>query len=409
MSREFSPQLDAVLRKFDSDEINNSLDLEERAPLLHELVSELPGPVRGPAGVVLCRYEDIQAVTRHGDVIMGDPEGEGYKSMGADHALGPHSRDGEEHRRYRKTLDPVFSAQRVAALEPAIRRLANDLIDEFVADGQVEFHDKYAVPLPCKIFLNVLGLPQSDLPRLLEFKDGILRNSGTTRKERNKLALEGGNRLRAYLGQQLDHRLTSTERRDDLIDGFINASFEGRRLDREEIIDTMQLFCLAGLDTVTSAFSCLAGWLARHPAERQRLVDDPSLLPRAVEELLRFETPVVQGYRYAAADVDVRGFLVHAGERLNLIWGAANLDPAHTEEPLRVDFDRPSVTHLTFASGFHRCIGSHLARLEIRLGIEEFHRRIPNYWIDPRQQPRYIDMGIRAAIRLPLRFASPPP
>ena len=178
-----------VIRRFGSDEINHSLDLEERAPLLHELLLAHPQPLRGPAGVVLCRFEDIQQVTRHTDVVMGDPDGEGYKSMGADHPLGPHSRDGDEHRRYRKTLDPVFSAQRVAGLAGRIRSLANDLIDGFAWEGKVEFHDRFAVPLPCKIFLDVLGLPQEDLPRLLELKDGVLRNAGQTRAERNRLAL----------------------------------------------------------------------------------------------------------------------------------------------------------------------------------------------------------------------------
>jgi cytochrome P450 len=252
--------------------------------------------------------------------------------------------------------------------------------------------------------LDVLGLPQEDLPRLLELKDGVLRNAGQTRAERNRLALEGGQCLRDYLGAQLDRRLASGLRRGDLIDGFIHAEFEGRRLEREEIIDTMHLFCLAGLDTVTSAFSCLVGWLARHPDDRQVLVEDPSLVPRAVEELLRYETPVVAGTRYAVADVDVNGFLIRTGERINLIWGTANLDPAHTPDPLKVDFRRASNTHLTFASGFHRCIGSHLARLELRLGLEEFHRRIPEYWIDPDDQPTYVDIGIRSAIRLPLHF-----
>lgn len=397
-------RLSAVLRKFDADEFNDSLDVEDRASLMHDLVTSLPGPVRGPAGVVLCRYADIQQVTRNAVVEMGDPGGEGYKSMGADHALGPHSRDGDEHRRYRKTLDPVFSAQRVAGLADDIRTLANELIDGFIDDGQVEFHDQFAVPLPCKIFLKVLGLPQDDLPELLRLKDGILRSGGANRQEHNTRALAGGHRLRAYLGEQLDRRVASGERHDDLIDGFIHAEFEGRRLERDEIVDTMHLFCLAGLDTVTSSFSCLVGWLARRPEQRQRLVDDPTLVPKAVEELLRIETPVVAGTRFAMTDVDIDGFTIHAGERITLLWAAANMDPDHTADPLRADFDREGLTHLTFASGFHRCIGSHLARLELRLGLEELHRRIPDYWIAPDQEPTYVDIGIRAAVRLPLQF-----
>ena len=126
---------------------------------------------------------------------------------------------------------------------------------------------------------------------------------------------------------------------------------------------------LAGLDTVTSSLSCMVDWLARHPAERDRLVADPSLLPVAIEELMRVHTPVVAGSRHAMADFEIDGVEVNAGDELRVVWAAANMDPDVFPEPTRVDFARANNRHIAFASGFHRCLGSHLARLELRVRV----------------------------------------
>jgi cytochrome P450 len=402
-------EVERLVERFVDGRRTDVLDVEDHAPLLATLLAEHPEPVRGADGVLVCRYADIQELARDPRVEMGDPAGAGYAGMGADHALGPHSRDGSEHRRYRKTLEPVFSPQRVVRVTDDVRALANELIDGFVDQARVEFHDRFAVPLPCLIFLSVLGLPPEDLPALLALKDGILRSGGDTESEHRTRALAGGEQLRAYLFEHLDGRMRTGERHDDLIDGFIHAEFDGKRLTRDEIVDTMHLFCLAGLDTVTSALSCIVAWLARHPAERRRLVADPSLVAPAIEELLRHETPVVAGTRYATEDLDLRGFTIRAGEPIHLIWGTANLDPDEFGDPLAVDFERRPNRHLAFAPGPHRCLGSHLARLELRIALEELHRRIPDYRLDPDDPPEYVDIGIRAAIRLPLVFTAEGP
>jgi cytochrome P450 len=400
-------QGDPLIRRLKREDYNDSLNVEDRASLMYGLVTAVDGPVRTDRGVLFCRFSDVQQMTRHPSIVMGDPGGEGYKDMGADHPLGPHSRDGADHRRFRKILDPVFSPRAVARFEPAVRILANELIDSFIDAGRVELHDRLAVPLPCKTFLSLLGLPQEDLAELIGYKDGIIRISGRTEEERRQQASAGGQRLREYVRAHLAERERQGTERDDLIDGLLKTESEGHRLEREEIVDVIQLLTIAGLDTVTSSLSCIFAWLARNPDQRRRLVEDPVLIPGAVEELLRTESPVIAGERYAAQDVEINGFQLRAGDRIHAIWGAANLDPDQFPDPLSINIERPANKPIAFAAGPHRCLGSHLARLELRIAVDEFHRRIPDYSLDPDEPPQYMDIGVRSAIRLPIVFRAP--
>ena len=149
----------------------------------------------------------------------------------------------------------------------------------------------------------------------------------------------------------------------------------------------------------------MVDWLARHPAERDRLVADPSLLPSAIEELMRVHTPVLAGSRHATADFEIGGVEVKAGDQLTVVWAAADMDPDVFPEPTPVDFERPNNRHIAFASGFHRCLGSHLARLELRVAMETLHRRIPDYRLDPNRPPGYQNAApVRCVDPLPLVF-----
>ena len=161
----------------------------------------------------------------------------------------------------------------------------------------------------------------------------------------------------------------------------------------------------AGLDTVTSSMSCTFAWLAQHPAERQRLVEDKSLIPAAVEEIMRYESPVPSGMRYAdREDIDLGdGLIIHKGEAMHPIWAAANVDPDAFEDPLTVDFGRRP-NHIVFASGLHRCLGSHLARLEMRLAVEELLARIPDYTVPPGEELVYNNISVRNVTYLPIAF-----
>jgi cytochrome P450 len=159
---------------------------------------------------------------------------------------------------------------------------------------------------------------------------------------------------------------------------------------------------IAGLDTVTASLGCLLSWLARHPDERRWVTADPSRWPLAVEELMRYESPVPGTSRFATKDIVINGRSYPAGTEFSVSWSAANLDPAFFDDPLTVNLERQPNPHIDFASGWHRCLGSHLARLELRIAMEEWHARIPDYEIAPGADVPYIPLGVRQPTTLPL-------
>jgi cytochrome P450 len=350
---------------------------------------------------VLTRFDDVVAVTKRRDVHSMDPDTAVVVALalGAGRPLIPLMLDGEQHTRYRKLLDPLFAPKQVARLEPVVRNLAEALVDGFAADGHVDLTPAFCEPLPSQIFLRQLGLPLDDVPFLLWVKDGIIR---PTDDEHRTTA---GPKLIEYLTAELERRAAADEPGNDLIGGFLTAEVDGHRLTHEDVIDITFLLVLAGLDTVTSSLSCMVDWLARHPRERDRLVADPASLPRAIEELMRVQTPVVAGSRHATADFELDGVAVGAGDELRVMWAAANMDPVAFPDPTRVDFDRTNNRHIAFASGFHRCLGSHLARLELRVAMETLHSRIPDYRLDPERSPGYRNTAaVRCVDPLPLVF-----
>jgi cytochrome P450 len=304
-------------------------------------------------------------------------------------------------------LDPLFAPKRMAALEPEIRKLADELIDGFIAAGDVEFHEAFCVPLPTTIFLRQFGLPLEDTQFLISMKDRILKNEGTTIEEKEEIGVAAGLEMRAVLEARLAERRASSARRDDLLDQFTHFELDGDRLSDSDVVNIMHLFTIAGLDTVTSTLSCIIAWFATHAEERRRVIADPSLLGAAIEEIMRFESPVPSsGARWAAVDTEVNGVSVKQGELIYLCWAAGNLDPDSFTAPLDVDIDRQHNRHIAFAAGNHRCLGSHLARVELRSAIDQFHRRVTDYWVADGQEIVFEFAGVRQAKVLPLRFAA---
>jgi cytochrome P450 len=364
-------------------------------------LQEQPRVVRDERGVTLVRMEDVLQVTKRRDVHSNSPEMTELMIglMGTPRPLIPLMLDGEEHTKYRKLLDPLFAPREVAKIESRARALCNDLIDRFSADGHVDLYAAYCDPLPSQIFLTLLGLPMEDLPFLQWFKDGIIRPTD----EEHRQAVSP--KMVEYIYAELDRREALDDPGDDLFGGFMKAEVDGERLTREDVVDIVYLLVMAGLDTVAASLSCIVEWLARHPLERRRLVDDPSLWPSAIEELLRVQTPVVSGGRYATADFAIGDDQVRAGDIVRVHWAAANFDADQFADPTTVDFTRSPNRHLAFASGFHRCLGSHLARMELRVGLATLHQRIPDYELDPATPPGLNNVGIRNVDPLPLVFS----
>jgi cytochrome P450 len=186
-----------------------------------------------------------------------------------------------------------------------------------------------------------------------------------------------------------------------LLSHFLDAEVDGDRLTRDEIVDIGFQFLIAGLDTVTAALDCFFGYLAQHPEQRTALARDPGSIPSAVEELLRWETPVMAVERVATRDAELAGCPVRAGEHVLALIGAANLDDGEMPDAGEVRWDRDVNRHLAFGGGIHRCLGSNLARVELRVAMREWHRRIPEYSVKPGAVLEYTP-GIRALDTFPM-------
>src|SRR5918996_1408416 len=343
---------------------------------------------------VVAKMADILRLNQSRDVRSTDGK---MFDLGGQRPLIPLHLDGPEHTKYRRLLDPLFSPKAVARYETALRALADELIDDFAGAGEVELYSAFCQPLPSRFFVSLLGLPRADLPIFLDFKESVVRPRGTTADEQQEYRLAAGARMYEYLAAELDPRL-------DLIGGLLTAEVDGHRLDDQTLIDICYLLVIAGLDTVASSLSVLVAWFAQQPEARRRVVEDESLLPAAIEELMRFESPVPLGHRHLAADMELGGKVYPAGTKVEVVWASANVDPDAFDDPLSVDFERAGNRHIAFASGFHRCLGSHLARVELRAGIRQLHRRIPDYRITPGRDVVYSNYSVRAAETLPLTF-----
>jgi len=364
-----------------------------------EMATAATLPLEG--GIQLLKMEDIIYVNRHRDTLQAS------KYLGSSRPAIPLGLDGAEHRKYRKLLDPVFSPKKVEPLIPQVRQLAHDLIDGFADTGTVDGYHDWAEPLPSSIFLTILGLPTDELDDFLHFKNLILNNAETeafTPEEQTTRRIEAITWIHTYFNTALDDRATRSQPGDDLIGLLLTTEVEGTRLNREEILDILGLLVIAGLDTVAASLACFLSYFARHPHDRAKVLDNPELWPSAIEELMRFESPVVEGGRIVTADMELpSGTTIAAGSLVGISWHAANLDPDAFDNPLHVDLQRSPNRHIGFASGFHRCLGSHLARMEMIIAMQTWHDRIPNYQIAPNTELIYSG-NPRAPHTLPLTW-----
>ncbi|MBW2396415.1 MAG: cytochrome P450 [Deltaproteobacteria bacterium] len=358
-------------------------------------------PVRKPIpGVAVClsRYEDVLFALRHPEIFSAVmPAG----LIGNVRPLIPLNVDPPEQTKYRKFLDPLFSNKKMLAMEKGVREIASNIVDRFADDDGCEFNTAFAIPYPSTVFLQLMGLPADDLDHFLSLKNAIIRPDAEDPEEQAKIRNESGEKIYAYFNKYLDEIEKSP--RDDLLSLFVTAEVGGERMNREEILDICYLFLLGGLDTVTSTLGCMVSYLAQHPDRRQALVDDPALIPSAIEEMLRWETPVIQVVRTVVQDYTIGGVELKKGDPVTLVLGSANTDDEQFPNADEVDFERMPNKHIAFGSGPHRCLGSHLSRLELRVALEEFHRRIPEYTIKPGETPVYSH-AIREVTYLPLQF-----
>ncbi len=327
-------------------------------------------------------------------------------AMGTVRPLIPLQIDPPDHVKYRKILDPLFAPRRMAELEAPVAALVHERIDAFIDRGECDFSTEFSVPLPSQVFLTLLGLPLSDLATFLKMKDGVIRPDhivGKSRDHPDTIAYQDeiGASIYDYFNAVLDER--EGERRDDLLSRFLDAEVDGHRLTRDDILDICFLFLIAGLDTVSASLDCFFGYLCEHPEQRRQLVADPSLVPSAVEELLRWETPVGGIARVATDDAEILGCPISRGDMVSISLGSVDTDEAALADAYTVRFDREVNPHHAFGGGVHRCLGSHLARLELRVALREWHTRIPEYSVKPGVELTYTP-AIRSLDTFPMVF-----
>jgi cytochrome P450 len=344
------------------------------------------------------RYEDVMWALRHPEVFSSAP---GAVNIGQEHPLIPLQVDPPEHAKYRRMLDPEFSPIKMRALEPDARVLVNRIIDTFVERGSCDFHEEFATPLPSALFLRLMGMSQDDLPQFLQWRDDTIRPATADPQEAQRIRDRVGREINAYFERALDEK---TEHPDDaLMSRIAVGEVDGRPLTRAEQLGMCHLLLLGGLDTVTATLDCMVTYLAQHPDRRRALVEDPDLIDPVVEELLRAETPVVMVPRVIAQDVTIGGVEAKAGDTAVIILGAADTDDAEFPDADAVHFTREKNRHVAFGAGPHRCLGSHLARMELRVALDEFHKRIPDYRLQDDVEVHFSP-AIRQAVDLRLEW-----
>jgi cytochrome P450 len=349
-------------------------------------------------GMALCySRQNGEYVMRHHEQFTSRID----MGLGNVRPLIPMNVDPPLHSKYRKLLDPLFSPRRMDEQEEDITRRVNGFIDAFVDRGECDFGRELADVYPSSVFLGLLGLPEQEMPLFLRLRDGIVHperwdeNAAVDADARRKVLDAAGAEIYEYFGALV------TERRQrpavDIVTRFIEAEVDGDRLTDEDILDICFLVVLAGLDTVSDTLTCSYAVLAQNPAHQRMIVDDPGIIPNAVEELLRWETPVPQSVpRIAQCPVELpTGEHIEPGSAVIAMLGAMNVDPEVYDYPLDVRFDRENNPHVAFGGGVHRCLGSHLARRELRIALREWHRRIPEYRLKPGHEQLEYPPGLR--------------
>jgi cytochrome P450 len=356
-------------------------------------------------GVILSRKAEIDQALRHPEIFSSNMDAVDLKNP---RPMIPLQIDPPDHKKFRKLLDPIFAPRKMAAMDEEVSGLVNQLIDGFIDRGECDFAKEFSIPFPSQVFLTLLGLPLEELDRFLVMKDGIIRPDHVTgkrygSKEVHEYQQKIADSVYEYFDTVLDER--EKERRNDLLSHFLDAEVEGDRLTREDILDICFLFLIAGLDTVTATLDCMFSFLAQNPEQRRQLVADPSCIPNAIEEMLRWETPVMGVARVAVEDTELGGCPVHAGDQVMIMLGSANTDESEFDDADVVRFDREVNRHIAFGGGIHRCLGSHLARMELRVALREWHRRIPDYSVQPGHTLVYTP-SIRSIEHFPMVFTS---
>jgi cytochrome P450 len=371
-------------------------DLRQRCPIAHT--------GRFGGAWLPTRYADVAAIAYDTDrfssrsIILGNfrPPRELAPVGGSP----PISSDPPFHHDARKLLLPAFTKSAVGKLEAATRQFCHQLIDAFEAGDVVDAASDYAQHIPIRVIADMLGFPPEDGPQFAVFVEDLLEGINLPPDDR----IARVSQLFNYLLAQVHDHLARP--RDDLTTYLIDAELYGRKLEPDHVVGTMALLLIAGIDTTWSAIGASLWHLAKTPGDRERLVAEPGLLPTAVEEFLRAYAPVTMA-RLVKHDMHWRGVDMKAEDWILLSFPAANRDPAQFDRAADVVIDREVNRHAAFGLGIHRCLGSHLARMELRVALQAWLERIPAFSLADPPAVRWSAGQIRGPRTLPLRIGPP--
>jgi cytochrome P450 len=370
-------------------------DLRQQCPVAH---SDRHGGSWLPT-----RYADVSAIAR--DVehfssrsvsVMPPPAGEQQQGGILSAGSPPISSDPPTHTWARRLLLPWFSPKQVEHFQHTTRALCNRLLDGFAHTGRADAAEQYAQQIPVRIIGQVLGVPEemsdvftSWVRDILEFANDIPRRQKAVRE------------VVAYFMGEMDKRRGSDG--PDLISTLLRTEVDGEPVPDPHVLGTVALTLIAGVDTTWSAIGSAMWHLATHPEDRRRLVNEPELMPTAIEELLRAYSPVTMA-RIVTEDVEFNGCPMKAGDRVLLNFPAANRDPDEFENADQVILDREQNRHVAFGAGIHRCAGSNLARMELRVAVEEWLKRIPEFELDDTGEVTWAGGQVRGPRNIPVIF-----
>jgi cytochrome P450 len=345
----------------------------------------------------ISRFEDVEAALRQWPVFSS-ASGitlDGFSGIKPMIILMDPPRQAE----LRKVLQKAFTAKRMGAQESLIRHTARALLDAISSADEVDLVSAFTAPFPIMVIAEMLGVDPCDRELFKQWSNGIM---ATAAGEYESL-VHNYEHIFDYFRGVIAARRTSP--RDDLVTALVQAEVDGHKLSDDDILGFCALLLIAGNETTTNLLGNAANVLAAHPDARAEIVADMSLLPNAIEEVLRFEGPVPTLTRTTTIDVELRGHTISAGEKVMLLLAAANRDPRVFDDADRFDIHRVARKHIAFGSGIHFCMGANLARLEARVAFEELLGRFPKYCVTADTLSYFNTPSIRGPKALPVRLA----
>jgi cytochrome P450 len=311
----------------------------------------------------------------------------------------PITSDPPFHAMARRLLLPAFGPKPIAALEPFTRELCRELLDATAGQEEIDAAVDYAQHIPLRVIVRMLGFPQEDADVFRHFIRMVLEDVDLPAEERQARAEDG--EIEAYIDARIADHVANPQ--DDLTTFLLNAELDGAKLTPDHVRGTMILLMIAGIDTTWSAVGASLWHLAQHPADRKRLATEPEIMGTAVEEFLRAYAPVTMA-RLVAQDLEFRGCPMKEGDWLLLPFPAANRDPEVFPDADQVLLDRQENRHVAFGLGPHRCLGSNLARMELRVALEEWMARYPDFELADASKLTWSAGQVRGPRSIPVRI-----